>query len=122
MSNKRATLGKINAISVYVVWALFILLTFLSLLGLSGFKFIDYGVLGYVLKFLIGLVVLHVVFAYFIRCPYCNKCLTIQGFAPTHENSERQFIFNGWAVVVMRWFTGKIVCIYCGEQVNTNVL
>lgn len=122
MRKNRVALGKVNAICVYTAWALFILLAILFLLGISDLVPVKNETLGFTLKILVVSVVLHIVFAYFVRCPYCNKCLTIQGFAPIHEQSEKRFGFDGWAVVVIRWFTGKVTCIYCGKEVNTNAL
>ena len=122
MSKNRVFLGKVNAICVFAVWALFVLLAILFLSGISGLVKIENDILGFVFKTLVIFAIGHIVIGYFIRCPHCNKCLTIQGFGPVHEKSERRFSFGGWAVVVIRWFTGKVTCIYCGEEVNTNAL
>ncbi len=58
----------------------------------------------------------HAALAYFVRCPECNKCLTVQGFkSPVGVN-------NSWSYVAAKWFTGSISCIHCGSKVNTNAL
>ena len=73
------------------------------------------------LVYLFGLflftVLIHIVLAFFNRCPHCNKCLTIQGFEKPHPASR-----GGWDKVIWRWFSGSIVCIHCGRRVVTNGL
>ena len=71
----------------------------------------------YIFGAFFGAVVVHIVLAFFNRCPHCNKCLTIQGFKSPHPASS-----GDWSKVVWHWFSGSIVCIHCGNRVNTNGL
>ena len=60
---------------------------------------------------------MHAILAYFVRCPHCNKCLTVQGFKKPHSAS-----FGDWSKVVWHWFSGTVVCIHCDNRVDTNAL
>jgi hypothetical protein len=62
-------------------------------------------------------VLVHIVMAYFVRCPHCQKCLTVQGFGEPHPSSG-----GSWSKVVLNWFSGSVICIHCGNSVNTNGL
>ena len=114
-------IGKINALSVYIVWAC---------LGLGG---VMLPITGAFFKelfpvaitlFITGFAIMpiHLVLAFFVRCPHCGKCLTIQGMRPPHESFEKGGALNGWATVVVKWFSGSVGCIHCGKNVDTNNL
>jgi hypothetical protein len=111
-------LGKINAVAVFLAWfflpAAFLLLGYQKYFGnpessaeplfyLFGAFFVSVGV--------------HLLLAFFVRCPNCNKCITVQGFKEPHPASS-----GGWSKVVWHWFSGSVVCIHCGSRVNTHAL
>ena len=58
---------------------------------------------------------IHLVLAYFVRCPHCNKCLTIQGGKKAHPNSD-----GSWSATTIKWFSGFVRCIHCGNGVHTH--
>ena len=109
-------LGKLNAITVYIAW---IAMAGLVSLGLLTYLDISLGKNFYNILFniFIGSAVLHIILTFFVRCPHCNKCITTQGFKAPHPDSD-----GNWANVVAKWFSGSVVCIHCGQQVNTNDL
>jgi hypothetical protein len=87
------------------------------LLGFFGITFetsIYYLISGGFFSF----AVLHFILAFFVRCPNCGKCLTIQGLQAVHPAS----IHKSWSSVVFHWFSGRVGCIHCGSTVSTNDL
>ena len=62
---------------------------------------------------------LHLISGYFLRCPFCGKCLTIQGFEKTHANAEH---IHTWDKFMLLWYSGKVVCWHCGEEMSTKTL
>lgn len=111
-------LGKLNAISVFTAWAL---------LG-SLFAYLGYAKLAlppeanaqplfWLFSLFLIAVVLHLFLAYFVRCPQCQKCLTVQGLGSPHPSTS-----GGWAKVVFTWFSGRVQCIHCGATVDTKNL
>ncbi len=117
----KVTIGKINALSIYLTWFLLVLgmlIQFLSLYisnSIWPFSFTP------ILIFLFPGAV-HAVLAFFVRCPHCSKCLTVEGFKKPHPKSRMVYIINGWGAVALQWFSGNVVCIHCGKEVNTNAL
>jgi hypothetical protein len=117
----RVVIGKVNALVVYIAWfclavivAMMVVTFFNAKVGLPLF-------MGSV-AFLVLLAVIHGGLAYFVRCPHCSKCLTVQGFERPHPNSRSSGNRNAWAVVVLQWFSGSVVCIHCGNEVDVNAL
>ncbi|MBU1621142.1 MAG: hypothetical protein KJ556_00215 [Gammaproteobacteria bacterium] len=114
----KSLIGKLDVLSVFIAWAL--LIVFFLALGYGKlFSAPEDGAthLLYIFCAFAGAVVIHIVLAFFNRCPHCNKCLTVQGFKTPHPASS-----GDWSKVVWRWFSGSIVCIHCGQRVNTNGL
>lgn len=109
-------LGKINALCVYIAWAAIIGFILNALYGylIAPTSNLIFNV---IIVTLLVSAALHMVFAFFVRCPHCNKCITAQGFKSPHPNSE-----GDWSRVVAKWFTGSVVCIHCGQEVSTNDL
>lgn len=109
--------GKLNAVATYIAWLFLAGMCASFALGYFDVKF---EMKSYVIIFggffCFGL--LHLVLAFWVRCPNCNKCLTIQGLKPTHPES----IHKTWSSVVFYWFTGRVGCIHCGKAVSTNDL
>ncbi len=78
----RSIIGNINAISIYIAWI------FLAVL-LVGLAFIMFnvktdGVAVLLISGFSGLLifsVIHFILSFFVRCPNCSKCLTVQGFS-----------------------------------------
>ena len=117
----KVSVGKINAVVVYVAWAC--LATTVALMVVTFFNAgIGLPLFMGSIALLVLFACLHGVLAYFVRCPHCNKCLTIQGFQKPHPNSRVSGNKDAWVVVVMQWFSGNVVCIHCGNEVNTNAL
>jgi|GEM_PF-697763 len=117
----RSSIGKINAISIYISWI------FLAVL-VVGLGFIMFGVRTDGLAVILisgfsGLLlfsVIHFILSFFVRCPSCNKCLTAQGFStPSNDSSGRP---NSWSYVAIRWFSGNVYCIHCNAKVDINAL
>lgn len=111
-------LGKVNALAVFATW------------GLMGALFAYFIYAKLVLPpdgdaslffWLVGLfacaALVHAVLAYFVRCPNCQKCLTVQGFKEPHPATS-----GGWQKVVTKWFSGTVQCIHCGATVQTDGL
>lgn len=110
-------LGKLDVISVFISWLLlggfFLRLAYEQFLANTQTESLAWTIF---IVFLIS-AALHITLAFFNRCPNCNKMLTAQGFKKPHSNSA-----GDWTKVVWHWFSGSIVCIHCGERVNTNRL
>jgi hypothetical protein len=113
----KVLIGKINAGSVFISW--FGLLCFFIWLAYALIT--DDSTYDYTVLLTIGLTVVfglvHLVTSFWVRCPHCNKCLTIQGFKEPHPESS-----GDWGAVVFKWFSGHVVCIHCGQTVDTNGL
>jgi len=110
-------IGKLNAVATYFSWlflagmvATFVLGFFEIKLEMKAYYLIYGGFFSFAL--------IHFVLAFWVRCPYCNKCLTIQGFDRPHSES----IHKSWSPVVLYWFTGRVGCIHCGQTVSTSDL
>ena len=126
MMNK-VTIGKLNAIAVYLAWAnlaffvLFILAAFI--IAIAEVKIpsgIDGIFIVYSLAAFIGFALIHMILSFFVRCPHCHKCLTIQGYG--NKSTSPNGIMDGWSHVAIKWFSGTVNCIHCGSEVNTNSL
>lgn len=113
---KIITTGKINVISVYCAWILLLALGVYFAFGLATGSAKE-SVLIQLFCWFCGAAAVHFIFAFFVRCPHCNKCLTIQTFTSAHPASTMN-----WASVVTKWFTGSVVCIHCGKRVDTKNL
>jgi glucan phosphoethanolaminetransferase (alkaline phosphatase superfamily) len=109
-------LGKANAISVYVAWALLALFIVFFLFIFAGFN-LNKEIIKYLFFVFLLSAFCHIIFAFFVRCPSCNKCITVQGFKTPHSDSD-----GSWSNTVAKWFSGSVVCIHCGQKVNTNDL
>jgi len=112
----RTGIGKLNAISAYFAWAMLLICGFYFVYALATEGGSESTLLRLFYGFLIFGVV-HFVLAFFVRCPHCNRCLTIQTFKQPHPASS-----GNWASVVTKWFSGSIVCIHCGVRVDTKNL
>jgi ribosomal protein S27E len=110
-------LGRINAISVYLAWAGFLLFFVWLIYAWSTDKheydYVSLLTIGSSVFF--GLV--HFILAFFVRCTHCGKCLTIQTFKKPHSESD-----GDWSTTIFKWFGGQVSCIHCGQKVNTNGL
>jgi hypothetical protein len=113
----KTVVGKLDAISVFMCW--FLLGLFFTRLVYEQFFSNAEIVLfsWYIFAVFIVFLIFHVILAFFNRCPNCSKMLTAQGFKKPHPNSS-----GDWSNVVWHWFSGSIVCIHCGKEVNTNDL
>lgn len=114
----KVTIGRINAVSVFLAW-LFLPSAFLLLAYQKYFDVDDASIVLFLSLFGAFFVstAVHLVLAYFVRCPNCRKCITVQGFKDPHPSSK-----GDWSKVVWYWFSGSVVCIHCGSRVNTNTL
>ena len=107
-------LGKINAISVYFSW-FFLASTIISFAS-AMFNFHDSeNAIIVCFSVFVCFAFIHLVLAYFVRCPHCNKCITIQGINKPHPMSD-----GSWSKTVTKWFSGYVRCIHCGNGVKTN--
>ncbi len=114
----KSLVGKLDVLSVFIAWSL--LAAFFLALGYVKFfaqPEASVSYLVYIFGAFFCAVAVHIVLAFFNRCPHCNKCLTVQGFKSPHPASS-----GDWSKVVWRWFSGSIVCIHCGNRINTNGL
>lgn len=116
-------LGKVNALAVFATW------------GLMGALFAYFIYAKLVLPpdgdaslffWLVGLfacaALVHAVLAYFVRCPNCQKCLTVQGFKEPHPATS-----GGWQKVVTKCsaalFSAFIVVRRCKPMVyNKHIM
>ena len=114
----KAIIGKLNAISVFSAW-LFLPSSFIWLGYHSYFGDPTTSAVTFVYLFGAFLIsgIFHLLLAYFVRCPNCFKCITVQGFKKPHASSK-----GDWSKVIWYWFSGTVVCIHCGEEVDTNAL
>ena len=112
----RVLIGRINALSVFLAWLL--LPSSLLLLGYHKY-FGNPETSATPFIYLFGAfcisVLQHLFLAYFVRCPNCRKCITARGFSQLNPAGD-------WSKVVWNWFSGSVVCIHCGNRVNTNAL
>lgn len=110
---KHPLLGKVNALAVLAAWVCFafsvVAFVYLKLTAPP-----DTSIFPLVLTFaafaMLG--VAHLTLSAFVRCPHCDNRLTSQDFAKPP--------FGDWSGVIVRWFTGSIVCIHCGGCVRTG--
>lgn len=111
-SIRNPLLGKLNALVVFAAWACIALIVIVLAYGKLAAP-PESSILPLIVLFssLVVLVVAHVVMSLFVRCPHCNKPLTAQGFARPP--------YGDWASVTAKWFSGSVVCIHCGERVDT---
>ncbi len=107
-------IGKLNAISVYFAW-LFLILLALTFASAMFELHINSEAIGYLFTLFIISALAHFILAYFVRCPHCNKCITIQALNPPHPKSD-----GSWSKTIIKWFTGNVRCIHCGNNVKTN--
>ena len=110
-------LGKINATATYFSWLVFAAFGVIFFLGLLDVRphqtVVDALAIGF-----LSSAAIHAVLAFFVRCPYCNRCLTVQGFGKPHPDS----IHRSWSAVTAAWCSGRVGCIHCGKTVSTNDL
>jgi len=117
----KVIIGKLNAISVYIAW---------TCLGIGGLLLPITGILFKeifpvaITFFIFGIAIIpiHILLSFFVRCPHCGKCLTIQVLRAKNGKANQDKILNGWATVVINWFSGNINCIHCSKVVDTNNL
>lgn len=110
-------LGKLNAIATYIAWLFLGAMIASFVLGYFEVTYemhVYYVIFGGFFLFAFA----HFVLAFWVRCPNCNKCLTIQGMHGVHPSS----IHKSWSSVVFYWFSGRVGCIHCGATVSTNDL
>ena len=96
-------LGKINAIATYIAWLFLGAMTASFVLGYFDVTYnmpVYYVIFGGFFFFAI----VHFILAFWVRCPNCNKCLTIQSLHEVHPAS----IHKSWSSVVFHWFSGSI--------------
>ena len=117
----KVVIGKVNAVVVYIAW--FCLALIVAMMAVTYFN-AEVGLPLFMISIavLLLLAVVHGGLAYFVRCPHCSKCLTVQGFQKPHPNSRVSGKKDAWVVVVLQWFSGSVVCIHCGNEVDTNAL
>jgi hypothetical protein len=110
---KRPLVGKLNALAVFGAWlCLLLLVVLLVYLKVASEPIIAGSLLVLVLGSFLALTGLHVALSFLVRCPHCNGHLTSQGFA-TPKAGE-------WSGPIVKWFTGSVICIHCGNRVNTS--
>lgn len=110
---KHPLLGRVNALAVLAAWVcLASSVVAFAYLKLSAPPDASIFPLVLTLAAFMVLVVAHITLSSFVRCPHCDGRLTSQGFAKPP--------FGDWSGVIVRWFTGSIVCIHCGERVRTG--
>ncbi|WP_274015935.1 hypothetical protein [Vibrio parahaemolyticus] len=106
--------GKINPISVYFSW-FFLALTFIVFaFAMLNFHDSESAIVVCFTVFIFFSFV-HLILACFVRCPHCNKCITIQDINEPHPMSD-----GSWSKTVIKWFSGYVRCINCGNGVKTN--
>lgn len=110
-------LGKLNAIATYIAW---LFLGGMIASFVLGYFDVTYEMPVYYMVFggFFLFAIIHFVLAFWVRCPNCNNCLTIQGMHGVHPTS----IHKSWSSVVFHWFSGRVGCIHCGTTVSTNDL
>jgi hypothetical protein len=110
---RNPVVGKLNALAVFGAWFCLVLF-FVSLVYLKVFADSDGSAMPLVILFgtFFGLAVVHVALSFLVRCPCCSKPMTIQGIAKPKGGD--------WSGVVLKWFTGSVVCIHCGNRVLTS--
>jgi hypothetical protein len=114
----KSTIGKLDVLSVFVGWGLLIsLLISLAYLMIFADPNSSAAILVYLFGAFFIAALCHLILSYFNRCPHCSKRLTGQGFKTPHPASS-----GSWDKVVWHWFSGSIVCIHCGQRVDTNGL
>src|SRR4051812_5034977 len=105
---KTPLLGKLDALCVFSAWV-FLLLVFVALAYLHLAAAPDSSaflvVIAIALFVVFGLA--HFTLSFFVRCPHCNGRLTVQGWVKPK--------FGDWSAAAIRWFTGSVVCIHCGN-------
>ena len=110
---KNPWIGKLNAVTVFATWgclvSILVLLVYVMVVGEpDNIAVVLVALFGSFFAFAAA----HLVLAFLVRCPDCNKMLTAQGFTKPE--------FGDWSTVVIKWFTGSVVCIHCGARVKTN--
>ena len=106
--------GKLNAILVYLAWltlAASLFTLFAAFLDLHDNERAFFYLFGVFIFFSVA----HAILSYFVRCPNCNRCITVQGFDQPHPDSD-----GSWQKTVLKWFSGRVRCIHCGRSVNTR--
>ncbi len=63
----------------------------------------------------VALCFLHYGLALAVRCPSCRKLLMFSWSKHIHKNSPCE---NG-TEVAFHWFKGQVVCIHCGQTIET---
>ncbi len=109
-------IGKINVISVYFSWFFLALTIIVFAFAMLNFHVSEIAIVVCFSVFILFAFV-HLILACFVRCPHCNKCITIQGFNEPHPMSD-----GSWSKTVIKWFSGYVRCIHCGNGVKTNCI
>lgn len=108
-------IGKVNAIVTYLAWIL-LLANIISFALMFADIIFEPTFYVFMMGSFFFFALFHLVAAFWVRCPNCNKCLTIQGFDEVHPDS----IHKSWSSVVFHWFSGEVGCIHCGVKVKTD--
>ena len=59
--------------------------------------------------------IIHNVLSFFVRCPKCDRLLTVRGFKKIQPNTH-----DSGLEVAFLWFTNKVHCMHCGKKVDTK--
>ena len=94
------------------------------------FILIGYGYNHIIIKILLIVSIVSIFLCFFIKiyctavlkCPHCNKHLTVLGHGEPHYKSLDHSGKGGEALILKDWLTGIIFCMHCGKKVNTNDL
>lgn len=106
--------GKINAISIYFSWFFLALTIIVFAFDMLNFHDSESAIVVCFTIF-IFLSFVHLILACIVRCSHCNKCITIQWFNKPHPRSD-----GSWSKTAIKWFSGYVRCIHCGNGVKTN--
>ncbi len=111
-SVRNPLLGKLNAAVVLAAWAC--LLSAFAWLAYAKATAADGSALPFIVLFglFAALALVHFVLARWIRCPHCNEKITAQDFS--------RAAWSDWSGLVVKWFSGSVVCIHCGKRVSTR--
>ena len=107
-------LMKLNAWDMIACWSALILWGLFTLLAWRSSQFSTVAKLFFYI--FISTAIVHIFLATFLTCPTCGKRPTVQVFK-IHENSEKMWGMDGWAVVIIRSaFHGRFRCIHCATD------
>ena len=65
---------------------------------------------------------LYAVLAFIIKCPNCNKAVTVQsGNLPEYANENKVKGLSGWTGIILNVrFNKKFTCMHCGMKYTIN--